>query len=265
MRIRLEPESGSSSNFVYFGELFEHDEMSFVKRYLRPGDRVLDGGANIGGYTLLAASIVGPTGRVDCFEPEPETAAWLRQNVALNGLVNVAVHEKALGFRAAPMTFTADRDVSNSIVTSRTETRATVTVQCVSLDTALDSDVHYALWKLDLEGAEVDALRGAATFLRRGNPSVLLVECIEGQLAKFDQTGHDLRALLEQAGYEFAVFNAATGKLAFEAVEGASAASNLIAVHKGARGATLQRLTQASASRRAPVSGARATTSVDRL
>ncbi len=61
--------SGSLSNLVYFGECFEWENINFLRRYLRPGDTVVDGGANVGMFTYAAAEAVAPDGHVHVFEP----------------------------------------------------------------------------------------------------------------------------------------------------------------------------------------------------
>jgi hypothetical protein len=81
--------TGASGNF-YCG-LHESEDMAFVLHLLRPGDVFYDVGANVGSYTLLAATAGA---RVHAFEPSPPTAARLRRNVALNALEErVQVHE----------------------------------------------------------------------------------------------------------------------------------------------------------------------------
>ena len=81
--------------------LYELDTARVLKRLLRPGDHFIDGGANIGYFTLLAARLVGPAGRVDAFEPLPENHARLLAHLDLNGLADrVRVHRLALSDRA---------------------------------------------------------------------------------------------------------------------------------------------------------------------
>src|SRR6266542_1227032 len=65
LRLRAYPDSHEPGRFIYYGGLPDYEEMTFMCRYLRQGDRFIDGGANVGAYTLLAASLVGPTGSVD--------------------------------------------------------------------------------------------------------------------------------------------------------------------------------------------------------
>lgn len=76
---------------------------AFLARNLRPGETVVDAGAGYGYFTLLAADLVGPAGRVLAFEPHPRLAALLRRNVALNGFADrVEVQQKAVAAADAP-------------------------------------------------------------------------------------------------------------------------------------------------------------------
>ena len=79
------------------------------------GDGFVDVGANIGTYSLLARRLVGPTGRVVAFEPHPVAAARLRENVELNRIDNIEVHEAAVADVAGEAEFLEDFDVSNRI------------------------------------------------------------------------------------------------------------------------------------------------------
>lgn len=63
---------------------------------LEPGDRFVDVGANIGMITLQAARLVGPSGRVESFEPNPNCFATLERHLAINGIENVVAHRVGL-------------------------------------------------------------------------------------------------------------------------------------------------------------------------
>src|SRR4051812_4112055 len=86
LKLRIRPSRGES--FTFYENLLRKD---YLKNgiVLRPGDTVVDVGANIGAFAVVAASIVGPRGRVIAFEPVAETFQCLTENVALNGLGNV--------------------------------------------------------------------------------------------------------------------------------------------------------------------------------
>jgi len=72
-------------------------EIQLLRRFIRPGDTVVDAGANIGTHTVAFADLVGPTGRVHAFEPQRRSFHMLAGNVALNALDNVICHHKAVG------------------------------------------------------------------------------------------------------------------------------------------------------------------------
>jgi hypothetical protein len=78
------------------GVLYEPDVSHILGKVLREGDVVIDVGANIGFFTVLASLLVGPAGRVVAFEPEADNLARLRANLAHNVCKNVTVIEKAV-------------------------------------------------------------------------------------------------------------------------------------------------------------------------
>ncbi len=93
-KLRLYPRSESG---YYLGE-HEPDLQQVLPRYLKPGMTVFDIGANIGFFAIAAANLVGPTGRVVAFEPNPAVVARLKENVELNGLADrVKIEQSAVG------------------------------------------------------------------------------------------------------------------------------------------------------------------------
>ncbi len=203
MRLRCHPDSQSASNVIYFTPRYNPDEMDFITAYLRPGDGFLDVGANIGTYALLARSRVGPDGWVDGFEPHPVAARRFRENVARNDLANVTVHEAAVGETAGRVAFVAGDDVSNRVASSFDTGRRTIDVEVVSLDDVL-GDRGYAMGKLDVEGFETAALRGAIRHLAAANPPVWQLEMLDHRLRKAGTSRADLVALLADHGYRLA-------------------------------------------------------------
>ena len=111
LRLRCYPDSCGAGIMIYTNGWYDYDDMHFVHRYLRPGDAVIDVGANIGVYTLLAASVVGDQGKVVAFEPGRQSFARLQENVQLNGLHQVETRRAAVGKRGA-------RSLSTRIETS---------------------------------------------------------------------------------------------------------------------------------------------------
>jgi FkbM family methyltransferase len=235
MRIRCHPASTSASNLFYFGQYYEYDEMRFLARYLRPGDGFIDGGANIGTYSLLAAGIVGPGGRVDAFEPGAEAAGWFRENLALNGLDWVELHEAALMERAGTAVYLTDWDVSNRILRGKATEANQIEVPCVSLDGTLPPGTQYAMAKLDLEGAEVMALRGAEKHLTDANPPVWQVEVIDHLLHDMGSSQRELFSIFSDHGYDIARYDSDSNSLDFDFGGVTREGENVMAISRSRR------------------------------
>lgn len=140
-------------------------------RTVKPGDTVVDAGANVGFHTLLLATLVGAGGRVESFEPSQENVAEIMANLAVNGYGHVNVHQDVLGdIDGEPLNFVFQPvDSGNSCVwlsdaPSGSDLRV---MQARNLDSALAAHSRIKLVKMDIEGAEVKALRGAARLLEQ--------------------------------------------------------------------------------------------------
>jgi FkbM family methyltransferase len=168
---------------------------------LQGGDVVVDGGANIGGFTLVAASIVGPSGAVHAVEAAPATAALLRRSVALNPHVRVTVHELALAAEPGELDFTTFQPGLGIASFAPAREGAVVTVQVTTLDALSAALQRVDLVKLDVEGAELRALQGATRLLAEQRP-LLLIEIEPAHLARQGASPAAVEALLTQAGYE---------------------------------------------------------------
>jgi FkbM family methyltransferase len=161
---------------------------------LEPGMRVLDIGAHIGWYTLIAARGVGPTGQVYAFEPDPENFRLLRHNIALNGLGSiVATIPKAAADIAGVRTFYSDAKGSlrSSLWSDGRESEAPITVECATVDEIVGHEA-IGVVKLDVEGAEVHALRGMRETLAASPRVVLFVECNPSALASAGTSATEL-------------------------------------------------------------------------
>ncbi|GLK69705.1 FkbM family methyltransferase [Hansschlegelia plantiphila] len=142
-----------------------------IKRLLRPGDVFLDAGANVGFYTVLASRIVGSAGHVVAIEMMPDTAALLRQHVRMNGLHNVTVVERALsdvGGEIATATVAEGEFGQASVSTDiASPGRRAVEVETTTLAAVIADLGNVRLMKMDVEGVEERALRGAGEGVAR--------------------------------------------------------------------------------------------------
>jgi FkbM family methyltransferase len=161
---------------------FENAESAFVSRYLRPGMNVLDIGANQGYYTLLASQKVGSAGRVISFEPSPRERKALQIHKWLNVCKNIQVIGLAVGFTEGPTELlvvqgheTGCNSLRPPVVLGETKP---VRVEVVRLDGWLEANKidRVDFIKLDVEGAELDALKGAVKLLQTKPRPLVLVE-----------------------------------------------------------------------------------------
>jgi FkbM family methyltransferase len=166
-------------------------ELDLIPFAVRPGDTVLDVGANYGYYTYPLSRAVGPSGRVYAFEPVPFTYATLARVTRLLGLRNVVLVPKGCSDAAGVVEFSVPVQKSGAPsagqahIGSRNDKRAgaesqvrwarTTPVRCevVALDDYLPPIANLSLIKCDIEGAELLAFRGAGRMIERHRPSVI--------------------------------------------------------------------------------------------
>lgn len=157
-----------------YGE-FSELEVKLFEQILRPGMTVVEAGANIGAHTVVFGQRVGPTGRVIAYEPQRLVFQLLCANVAINGLTNVVVKQAGLGAAAGTVAvpvLSAERPENFGGVSLLTDAGATET-ESVPLETLDGLNLTSCQFlKVDVEGMELDVLRGGETLLRRLRPVV---------------------------------------------------------------------------------------------
>ena len=174
-----------------------------MRSLLRPGDVAIDAGANIGLISLVAAVAVGQDGHVIACEPSPGTAAILRSNVERNRFERIDVRQVAVAERAGslPMHVFAPGSGVSSFAPADSGTGDLVEVPVATLDElAGDLIDRVRVVKIDVEGAEVRALRGASGLLQRVRPD-FIVEVEPDHLARQGSSIEELRLIFEDAGY----------------------------------------------------------------
>jgi FkbM family methyltransferase len=164
---------------IYLG-CYERQETRAVIRCLRPGMTFVDAGANIGYFSYLAASLVGPGGRVIAIEPDPMLSTRLADTVRANRLQSVSVLNVALGRSAGelPLSIPPPNLHNHSPTLTPVEGWRTVVVPIRPLDDVLDehSIARVDLLKMDVEGFEAEILAGASRALAAGRIGGILCE-----------------------------------------------------------------------------------------
>jgi FkbM family methyltransferase len=164
---------------------------------VHPGDVVVDVGANLGIWSLLAAK---RGGRVHAFEPVPAMAARLRQHVAMNGAEAIVVNQLAVGAESGSLPFFAvpTGNTGASSLSSHRADSVELCVDVIPLDSYIDRvDVR----KVDVEGAELLVFRGARRLLSSENAPIVFFEIDEHLCESFGVTTGDVKRFLTDCGY----------------------------------------------------------------
>ena len=143
---------------------------------LRQGMVFYDLGANVGLFSLLAARLVGPTGQVISFEPDPDTAVRLGRNIERNGFQNMTVIQAGVWSTTGNRSFNvAEASSPDHGVGSFTEGEncRSIMVESVALDDIVGKVPAPDAIKCDVEGAEIEALLGATKTLRAHKPWIV--------------------------------------------------------------------------------------------
>lgn len=158
---------------------YEPHVTKVLRSLLKPGDAFVDVGANIGYFTLLAASLVGPSGSVIAFEPNPNNCDLLRRSLAQNNSTNVRLHQNAVAESPQRILLTDGGADSNGRILRADEMAGRegylASVDAVTLDDALQHTPRIDVIKMDIEGAEPRAWLGMQQVLRAHRP-VLITE-----------------------------------------------------------------------------------------
>jgi FkbM family methyltransferase len=151
-------------------------ERQLLKKVLFPGAVVADAGANIGIYSQFLSRCVGPTGAVHCFEPSPDNFKRLR--TAMRKLPNVWLSQAAVGEHSGgSKLYISDKlNVDHRTYMADDESRGAVPIEMVALDDYFKPGERVDMIKLDIQGYELHALRGAKRVLRENRNIQLLLE-----------------------------------------------------------------------------------------
>jgi FkbM family methyltransferase len=223
------------SRCLYVGGSFEPNEFAFLARFLQPGMRVVDAGANEGFYSVFIARQVGPDGQVLAIEPSPRERARLEHNIAINGLKNVSVISAGLGAqtgRAVLHIADAEHNGQNTLggfVYQGVTNAGDLVIDLKPLDVVVENAAKRKvdLIKMDVEGAEMKVLLGAEQVLRESAP-VILFELLDEALRAQASSANEVLEFLRNKEYRILKFDG-NGILS-PLQDVADASSNVVAV-----------------------------------
>jgi FkbM family methyltransferase len=217
---------------------YDVPEIALLSDVVRRGDTVVDVGANYGLYSFHLARLVGESGRVVAFEAAPSTALALGRVLRALGVEpRIRLVQKAVGETAGQLRLAIPRRADGStesglawIVPSETEVPAgdTVDVAVASLDDEVGQEGEIAFMKIDVEGADLHALRGAVTIIARDAPTIL-VEVSPPLLARQGVRPADIDEFFDRRGY--ATYRFEPDRRRLRACPANEVAGDLLAVH----------------------------------
>lgn len=178
-------------------------ETEIIEKHVKPGDVVVDVGANIGYYTLIFARLVGKEGRVFAFEPDPDNFALLKKNVEVNGYKNVIIEQKAVSDKSGQIKlYLNPENVGMHRIYRSNYAHESIQVESITLDDYFNNfDRKIDLVKMDIEGAEISAFKGMRS-LAQNNPDLKIVtEFVPAFISEFNYKSEDFLELLAQSGF----------------------------------------------------------------
>lgn len=193
-RILLNGEDLSITPEIASVGYYELTEEIFLRRVLRGGDFFIDVGANVGVFSLLAASLVGSFGRVFSYEPNPVVASLLERSSAMNWMhERLHVRQAAVGARSGQAQLLVNRhrlgdaavgkvdrgETAGAVRLSNLTPTHSVSVPVMTLDEEFPYDIPIKILKIDAEGFETDVLSGADRLLTRQCIDYVMLEAIE--------------------------------------------------------------------------------------
>ncbi len=169
--LRWHPAAGGKLLRIFLGT-YERSGVDLFRAELDAGDRVVDIGASLGYYSLLAGRLVGSGGRVCAVEPDPHNVRFLEAHRIANGFSDrMTVFPVGLSDRAGTLSF--DRGTGTG--TGKLSDSGDIQVDVITLDQlAKRLGWEPTLVKIDVEGAELGVLQGGETTLLSARPTILL-------------------------------------------------------------------------------------------
>jgi FkbM family methyltransferase len=186
---------------------YEPTKVELIQRYLSPGMCFVDVGANMGDFSLIAAKTMGDVGRVLAFEPSPDNCMWMRRSIKLNSYECIDLYEMALSDSSGEATLYLGNRVGRHSLVPRDPEHGTIDVPVKTLDEALEAaaQTRVDMVKIDVEGAELQVLRGAVATFGATDPMMVMVDLHPARAAAAEvcsllvEYGFSLRSLADPA------------------------------------------------------------------
>ncbi|MDH3618106.1 MAG: FkbM family methyltransferase [Nitrosopumilus sp.] len=179
--IYLDPNDQIISRYIAIKKIWEPDETNFFNKSIDKGMTIIDIGANIGYFTLLFSKLVGDSGKVITFEPNPHSFKILKKNVQSNKIKNITLFSNAIGkSNHSTKLFlskinSGDNRISEKIIETSDLQRESVDVDVVTLDDTL-RNMSIDFLKIDAQGSEMNIIQGAKNIIKNNDQIKLIIE-----------------------------------------------------------------------------------------
>ncbi len=180
-----------------------------MRALLQPGMTFVDVGASFGFYTVLAAGVVGPKGRVIAFEPGPQNRSLLLLNIAAHDFQNVSFFPVALSDENGVLLYytSGGNGAISPFAGEVSDLGSGELVAATRLDELLEHEARIDVMKIDVEGAEGRVIRGGSEVLRRHRPVLFLEFSPPSLHATSGQSGREFLENLQELEYSFEILD----------------------------------------------------------
>ena len=190
--------------FLSINGIHENIITNLIKKEIHSGDIVVDIGAHIGYYTLQFANLVGPTGKVYAFEPEPKNFELLKKNVQINKYDNVVLIQKIVSDKDGIVEFFISKfdSIGNKLFKSN-EAGSSIKIESTTLDEYFkDLKEKIDFIKMDIQGGEGKAILGMKNLLKENKNLKIIQEWWPDALKQNNTNPEDHLKFLQHIGYK---------------------------------------------------------------
>jgi FkbM family methyltransferase len=207
-KLALHQHDSIISESIRKSNVWAEAETKLFRELIKPGMVVVDVGANIGYFSLLASALVGPQGRVHAFEPDPLNCSLLRKSIRLNGVTNIELVQSALSDDDTPVSLFIDSQNKGDhrIWEPTGEARKRIDVSSTTLDDYLgQTQTRPSFIKIDVQGAEGKVMGGMKNTLIQTELKYLTLEFWPSALRKCGTSPEQILKQITDAGFKIRV------------------------------------------------------------
>lgn len=205
-KIFIDSKDTGIAPFLLMGKPFAPDEIALLKKILKPGMVFVDIGANIGYFSLIASKLIGETGKVFSFEPDPDNFFLLEKNIKANNYKNIIAVKKAVADKIGKAKLYLDKEnlCGHSLVSK--EGNKFVETETITLDEFFRNNKKIDVIKIDVEGFEPVALEGMKEIIKSNDNLILITEFYPNALKRAGYSPEKYKDDLINLGFNLTEF-----------------------------------------------------------